>query len=86
MSSTDRLFRSIRTVQCGLTRRMLEARIEPIQLYVRLSLRLLGQQAYHVWLREFFRYYKCIYIYIHIYIYTTSQMYVITPPNFYFPS
>ena len=30
---------------------------KPIQLYVRLSLRPLGQQAYHVWLREFLRYY-----------------------------
>ena len=29
---------------------------KPIQLYVRLSLRLLGQQAYHVWLRELLRY------------------------------
>ena len=30
---------------------------KPIQLYVRLSLRSLGQQAYHVWLSEFLRYY-----------------------------
>ena len=30
---------------------------KPIQLYVRLSLRPLGQQAYHIWLREFLRYY-----------------------------
>ena len=29
---------------------------KPIQLYVRLSLRPLGQQAYHVWLRELLRY------------------------------
>ena len=29
---------------------------KPIQIYVRLSLRPLGQQAYHVWLREFLRY------------------------------
>ena len=29
---------------------------KPIQLYVRLSLRPLGQQAYHIWLREFLRY------------------------------
>ena len=28
---------------------------KPIQLYVRLSLRPLGQQAYHVWLRELLR-------------------------------
>ena len=28
LSSTDRLFRSIRTLQCGLTRRTLEAGIE----------------------------------------------------------
>ena len=28
---------------------------KPIQLYVRLSLRPLSQQAYHVWLREFFK-------------------------------
>ena len=30
---------------------------KPIQLYVRLSLRPLGQHAYHVWQREFLRYY-----------------------------
>ena len=30
---------------------------KPIQLYVRLSLRPLGQQVYHVWLRELLRYY-----------------------------
>ena len=30
--------------------------LKPIQLYVRLSLRPLGQQAYHVWLRELLRY------------------------------
>ena len=43
---------------------------KPIQLYVRLTLRPLGQQAYHVWLREFFRYYVataaasvCLHIY-----------------------
>ena len=29
---------------------------KPIQLYVRLSLRPFGQQAYHVWLKEFLRY------------------------------
>ena len=29
---------------------------KPIQLYVRVSLRPLGQQAYHVWLRELLRY------------------------------
>ena len=29
---------------------------KPIQLYVRLSLRPLGQQTYHVWLRELLRY------------------------------
>ena len=29
---------------------------KPIQLYVRLSLRPLSQQAYHVWLRELLRY------------------------------
>ena len=29
---------------------------KPIQLYVRLSLRSLGQQAYHVWQRELLRY------------------------------
>ena len=29
---------------------------KPIQLFDRLSLRLLGQQAYHVWLRELLRY------------------------------
>ena len=112
LSYTDRLFRSIRTLQCGLTRRTLEAGIEtyiyeyiyiyiyiyiylfiyyhyyyyyiiaissilstihiilhlarhvgrskpgskPIQLYVSLSLRPLGPQAYHVWLRDLLRY------------------------------
>ena len=30
---------------------------KPIQLYLRLSLKPPGQQAYHVWLREFLRYY-----------------------------
>ena len=30
---------------------------KPIHLYVRLSLRLLGQHTYHVWLRELLRYY-----------------------------
>ena len=30
--------------------------LKPIQLYVRLSFRPLGQQAYHVWLRELLRY------------------------------
>ena len=38
----------------------------PIQLYVRLSLRPLGPQAYHVWLREFLRYYAaavCLHFY-----------------------
>ena len=29
---------------------------KPIQLYVRLSVRPLGQQTYHVWLRELLRY------------------------------
>ena len=40
--------------------------LKPIQLYVRLSLRPLGQQAYHVWLREFLRYYVaavCLHFY-----------------------
>ena len=31
--------------------------LKPIQLCIRLSLRPLGQQAYHVWLKEFLRYY-----------------------------
>ena len=30
--------------------------LKPIQLYVRLSLRPLGHQAYHIWLRELLRY------------------------------
>ena len=43
LSSTDRLFRSIRTLQCGEASRTLEAGIEN-----HLSLRPLGQQAYYV--------------------------------------
>ena len=42
LPSTDRLFRSIRTLQCGWKRRTLESK--PVQLYDRLSLRPLGQQ------------------------------------------
>ena len=45
LSSTDRLIRSIRTLQCGRT---LEDGSKPIQLYARLSLRPLGQQADYV--------------------------------------
>ena len=37
--------------------RSLKLGLKPIQLYVRLNLRPLGQQAYHVWLREILRYY-----------------------------
>ena len=43
LSSTDRLFRCITTLQCGYIRRTLEA-----QFYVWLSIRPLSQQAYHV--------------------------------------
>ena len=49
LSSTDRLFRSIRTLQCGQTRRTLESwDRNPSNFMFRLSLRPLGQQAYHV--------------------------------------
>ena len=48
LSSTDRLFRCIITLQCGYTRRTLEAGIETRKTFVRLSIRPLGQQAYHV--------------------------------------
>ena len=41
--STDKLFRCIITFQCGL-----KLGSKPAQLYVRLSIRPLGQQAYHV--------------------------------------
>ena len=42
---------------------------KPIQLYVRLGFRPLGQQAYHVWPRELLRY---LFNNIYIYIYKTS--------------
>ena len=48
LSSTNRLFRCITTLHCGQTRRRLEAGVKTAQLYVRLSIRPLHQQAYHV--------------------------------------
>ena len=56
LSSTDcfilsELFSVARYVRC------LKPELQPIQLCVRLSLRPLSQQAYHIWLREFLRYY-----------------------------
>ena len=45
MSSTDRLFRCIINLRCGKTRRTLEAK--PAQLYFRLSILQLSQQANH---------------------------------------
>ena len=47
-------------------------RLKPIQLYVRLSLRPLGQQAYHVWLREFLRYYVVTAAAVCLHFYTPS--------------
>ena len=43
-----------------------------IQLYVRLGLRPLGQQAYHVWLREFLRYYIVTTAAVCLHFYTLS--------------
>ena len=45
---------------------------KPIQLYVRLSLTLLGQQAYHVWLRDFLRYYIVTAAAVFLHFYTLS--------------
>ena len=45
---------------------------KPIQLYARLSLRPLGQQAYHVWLREFLRYYVVTAAAVCLHFYTLS--------------
>ena len=56
-------------------------RSKPIQLYVRLSLRLLGQQAYHIWLRELLRYLfsnsSSHYIYSYTHSYTLIHIYMI---------
>ena len=46
--------------------------LKPIQLYVRLNLRPLGQQAYHVWLREFLRYYVVTAAAVYLHFYTLS--------------
>ena len=45
---------------------------KPIQIYVRLSLRPLGQQAYHVRLREFLRYYLVTAAAVCLYFHTLS--------------
>ena len=45
---------------------------KPIQLFVRLSLRPLGQQAYQVWPREFLRYYVVTAAAVCLYFYTLS--------------
>ena len=45
---------------------------KPIQLYVRLSLRSLGQQAYHIWLWEFLRYYVVTATAVCLHFYTLS--------------
>ena len=45
---------------------------KPIQLYIRLSLRLLGQQVYHVWLRELLRYYVVTAAAVCLHFYTLS--------------
>ena len=47
-------------------------RSKPFQIYVRLSLRPLGQQAYHVWLREFLRYYVVTAAAVCFHFYTLS--------------
>ena len=49
---------------------------KPIQLYVRLRLRPLGQQAYHVWLREFLRYYveTAAAVCLHFYTLSTTRV------------
>ena len=46
--------------------------LKPIQLYVRLRLRLLGQQAYNVWLRKFLRYYVVTAAAVCLHFYTLS--------------
>ena len=51
---------------------------KPIQLYVRLSLRPLGQQAYHVWLREFLRYYVVTAAAVCLHFYTLSATRVLS--------
>ena len=45
---------------------------KPIQLYVRQSLRPLGQQAHHVWLREFLKYYVVPAATVCLHFYTLS--------------
>ena len=51
---------------------------KPIQLYVRLSLRPLGQQAYHVWLREFLRHYVVTAAAVCLHLYTLSASRVLS--------
>ena len=46
---------------------------KPIQLYVRLSLRPLGQQAYHVWLRELLRYLTVAAVCLHFYTLSATR-------------
>ena len=55
LSSTDRLFRSTELFSVAKHVGRSKPGSKPIQLYVRLSLRPLGQQTYHVWLREFLK-------------------------------
>ena len=48
---------------------------KPIQIYVRLSLRPLGEQAYHVWQREFLRFYLVTAAAVCLHFYTLSATY-----------
>ena len=58
LSYTDKLFRSIRTLQCK-ARHVRRSKVgsKPVWLNVRLNFRPLGQQAYHVGEGNFLRYY-----------------------------
>ena len=70
-------FRSIRTLPCGWTRRTLEPGSKPVQLYVRLNLRPLGQQAYHVGKGIFLRYYvatAAASVCLHFYTLSTTRV------------
>ena len=75
LSSTDcfvlsELFSVARHVGCS------KSGSKPIQLYIRLSLRPLSQQAYHVWLREFLRYYvvTAAAVCLHFYTLTANRV------------
>ena len=57
LSSTDRLFHSIRTLQCGLTRRTLEAGIETHPTLRSTQSQTARPTSVSRWLRELLRYY-----------------------------